>query len=76
MSVVGLHCLGHLEVLVGHRAIRDARVDERHVHRSVPEQFGDRLKAHAPVDGLSGQRVAQLVRMDVFDPGRLATAAT
>ena len=37
----------------------------------MPEQCGDRLEAHAPVDGLGGQRVAQLVRMDVADAGPL-----
>ena len=34
-----------------------------------PEQGGNGLEAHPPVDGLGGQGVAQLVGMDVADPG-------
>ena len=35
----------------------------------MPEQCGDRLEGHAPIDGLGGQRVTQAVRADVADPG-------
>ena len=37
----------------------------------MPEQCGNRLEAHAAVDGLGGQGVAQLVGVDVTDPGPL-----
>lgn len=35
----------------------------------MAEQRGDGLQAHAAVDRLGGQCVAQLVRVDVPDPG-------
>ena len=34
-----------------------------------PSDRGDRLQAHAAVDGLGGQGVSQLVRVDVADAG-------
>jgi hypothetical protein len=37
----------------------------------VAEQGGDGFEAHPSVDGLGGERVAQLVRMDVTDAGAL-----
>ena len=37
--------------------------------RVVAEQRGDRLEGHAAVDGLGGQGVAQLVGVDVPEPG-------
>ena len=40
----------------------------------MPEQGGDRLEAHAPIDGLGGERVAQLVGMDVAYPCSLGNA--
>ena len=72
--VLGFDRFGHLEVRVGDRLIRDAGIGQRHVHRAVPEQSSDRLEAHAPVDRLGGERVAQLVGMDVADPGPLGHA--
>ena len=69
--VLGFDGFGHLEVRVGDGVIGDARIDKRHVHGAVPEQGGDRFEAHAPVDGLGGEGVAQLVRMDVADVGEL-----
>ena len=35
----------------------------------MPEHRGDRLQAHAAVDGLGGQRVPELVGVDVGQPG-------
>jgi hypothetical protein len=35
----------------------------------VAEHGGDRFQAHAPVDRLGGQRVAQLVGVDVWQAG-------
>ena len=66
-SVVGLDGLGHPEVLVGDGAVRDAGIGHGHPHRPVAEEGGDRLQAHAPVDGLGGQGVAELVGVDVSD---------
>ena len=37
----------------------------------MAEQRGDRFEAHAAVDGLGGERVAQLVGMDGADTGSL-----
>ena len=59
-------------VLVGDGAVGDAGVDEGHAQGAVPEQRGDGFEAHAPVDGLGGQGVAQLVRVDVTDSGGVA----
>ena len=58
-------------VFVGDDSVGDAGVGEGHLHRAVSEQGGDRFEAHAAVDGLGGQRVAQLVGVDVADPGPL-----
>ena len=41
------------------------------ITRIMPEQRRDRFQAHAPVDRLGGQGVAQLVGMHVADPGPL-----
>jgi hypothetical protein len=56
------------EVLVGHFAVGDARVDQRHSQRFVAEQRGDRFEAHPTVD-TGGEGVAQLVRVDVAESG-------
>ena len=48
-------------VLVGDDAVADAGVGEGHLHRAVSEEGGDRFEAHAAVDRLGGQGVAQLV---------------
>lgn len=37
--------------------------------RIMAEEGGDGVEAHAPVDGLGGERVAELVSGDVLDPG-------
>ena len=37
----------------------------------MTEQSGDGLEAHAPVDHPGGERVAQLMGMDVADAGTL-----
>ena len=65
----GFHRLGRCEVLVGHVLIRDARIDERHARRAVPQQSGDRLEAHSSVEALGRQCVPKLVRMNFGDPG-------
>jgi hypothetical protein len=75
LAVEGFDLLGDGEVLVGDRLVRDARVDHRHGERLVAEQRGDGVEAHAPVDRLGGQGVAELVGGDVPDPGFVAELA-
>ena len=67
--VEGLDLLRHREVFLGHGAVGDAGIHHGHPHRSMAEKGGYRLEAHAPVDGLGGQRVPEPVRADVADPG-------
>ena len=69
VPVAGFDGFGDAEVLIGDGAIRDSGVDERHAHRAMPEQGGDRFEAHPTVDRLGRERVTQLVRMDVTDTG-------
>jgi hypothetical protein len=57
------------EVLVGDGAVGDAGVHHGHPHRAMSQQGGDRLERHAPVDGLGGQGVSELMRGDVADTG-------
>ena len=56
-------------VFVGDDAVGDAGVGEGHLHRAVAEQRGDGFEAHAAVDGLGGEGVAELVGVDVADAG-------
>jgi hypothetical protein len=49
----------------------EIRAGEGHAHRPVPEQGGDGFEAHGAVDRLGGERVAQLVGVDVTDAGSL-----
>src|SRR5206468_5367944 len=67
--VEGLDLLRHREVFLGHGAVGDAGIDHGHPHRSMAEKGGYRLEAHAPVDGLGGQRVPEPMRADVADSG-------
>ena len=62
--------LRHREVLVGHGPVGDPGIDHGHSHRSMSEKGGDCLERHAPVDGLGGQRMPELVRGDVSDSRR------
>ena len=48
-------------VFVGDYPVGDAGVDEGHLEGAVSEERGDRFEAHAPVDGLGGEGVAELV---------------
>ena len=61
LLVEGLDLLGDGEVLVGNGSVGDPGVDQGHGHGLVPEQRGDRLEAHAAVDGLGRQGVPELV---------------
>ena len=61
----GFDRLGGSEVLLCDGIVRDACVDEGHARRAMTQQLGDGLEAHAPVDQLGGEGVAQLVGMDV-----------
>ena len=61
--------LGDGEVLIGDGAAGDLGVAQGHVQAAVAEHRGDRLQAHAAVDRLGGQRVPELVGVDVGQPG-------
>ena len=69
LVVEGFDLLGDGEVFVGDGAVGDAGVNHGHPHRSVSEQGGDRFEGHAPVDGLGGQRVSEVMGGDVADAG-------
>ena len=73
LAVEGVDLGGDGGVLVGDDAVGDAGVGEGHVHGAVAEQRGDRFEAHAAVDGLGGEGVAQLVGVDVADAGARPT---
>ena len=62
-------------VFVGDDTVGDAGVGEGHLHRAVSEEGGDGFEAHAAVDRLGGQGVAELVGVDVADPGPLGDPA-
>jgi hypothetical protein len=69
IGVEGVDLVGdHLE-LVGNDPVGDAGVGHGHPQVPMAEQLGDGFEAHAPVDGLGGQGVAQLVGTDVSDTG-------
>ena len=69
LAVEGLDFLGDGEVLIGDGAAGDLGVAQGHVQAAVAEHRGDRLQAHAAVDGLGGQGVPELVGVDVGQPG-------
>ncbi len=56
-------------VFVGDDSIGDAGVDEGHLEGAVTEEGGDGFEAHATVDRLGGEGVAELVGVDVADAG-------
>jgi hypothetical protein len=49
--------------------VGNVRVTQGHVQAVVPEQGADRLEAHAAVDGLGREGLADLVGVDVPDAG-------
>jgi hypothetical protein len=57
----GVDLVGGGVVLVDDGAVSDACVDEGHAHGFVAEHRGDGFEAHASVDGLGGEDVAELV---------------
>jgi hypothetical protein len=65
--VEGFDFLCDGEVLVGDSPVRDSGIDHRHLQCLVSEQCGDRLEAHAPIDGLRRECVPQLMRVDMAD---------
>src|SRR6266568_3691591 len=67
--VEGLDLFRHCEVLLGDGAVGDAGIHHGDPHRSMTQEGSYDLEAHAPVDGLGGQRVPEPVRADVADPG-------
>ena len=60
---------GHGEVFVCDGAVSDFGVDHGHGQRFVAEERCYCFEAHAAVDGLGGEGVAELVGVDVADPG-------
>jgi hypothetical protein len=75
LGVEGVDFLVGVAVLGGHGFIRDAGVAQGHFEAAMAEELGDGLDVHAPVDGLGAEGVAQLVGVDVPDPGRLGDPA-
>ena len=69
LAVEGVDLAGDGEVLIGDGAAGDFRIAQGHVQAAVTQHRGDRLQAHAPVDRLGGQRLPELVRMDMRQPG-------
>ena len=67
MVVEGVDLVGDVVVGVGDGPVGDAGVDEGHAQCLVAEHGGERFEAHAPVDGLGGEGVAELVGVDVSD---------
>jgi hypothetical protein len=74
LVVEGVDFVGGSEVFVGNGAVRDAGVDEGHAHGAVAEHRCDCFEAHAVVDCLSCERVAELVGVNVTDPGDACAA--
>ena len=70
LVVEGLDLLADLEVLVGDGAVGDPGIDHRHAQGAVTQQRGNRLEAHAAVDGLGSERVAELVWGNVANSSR------
>ena len=68
LVVEGFDLLGDRKVLVGDGLVGDARIDHGHGEGLVAEQGGNGVEAHPAVDGLRGERVAELVCGDVPDP--------
>jgi hypothetical protein len=69
LGVLGVDTGADGLVFLGDDTVGDERVDEGHLHVAVAEHGGHRLEAHAAVDGLGGEGVAELVGVDVADPG-------
>ena len=56
-------------VFVGDGLVRDARVGEGHAQAAMAEHRRDRFEAHASVDGLGREGVAELVGVHVAEAG-------
>lgn len=70
MSVEGFDLLGDGEVVVwGGGLGGDAGMDHGCREGLVADLGGDGVEAHAPVDGLGGEGVAEMVGGDVVDAG-------
>ena len=66
---------GDIEVFVGDGAIGDPGIDQCHLKVLVTQQGGDGFESHPPVDRLGGEGMAQLVRVDMTDPGTVGDTA-
>ena len=69
LTVEGFDFLADGEVLISDGAAGDFRIPQGHVQAAVAEQGGDRFQAHPAVDGLGGQSVTQLMRVNVGQAG-------
>jgi len=67
LAVVDL--LGHGEIFLRDGLVGDACVNHGHRQGLVAQQRRDRVKTHAPVDGLGRKSVSELVGGDVADAG-------
>jgi len=80
LAVERFDFLGDAEVLLGNGFVGYSGIDHRHREGLVAEKGSDRVDAHAAVDRLGCQCVAELVGGDVADPGfvdsRLSAVAT
>jgi hypothetical protein len=74
VAVEGVDLFADGGVFVGDDVVGDAGVDECHLEGAVTEQGGDGFEAHAAVDGLGGEGVAELVGVHVVDAGGPADA--
>jgi hypothetical protein len=70
LSVQGFDLLGDGEVFVSNGSVGDFGVAQGHVQAAVAEPGGDGFQGHAAVDGLGGQRMPELVWVDVRQAGR------
>ena len=75
LAVERFDFLGDGEVLIGDGLVRDAGVDHGHGEGFVAEQRSDGIEAHATVDRLGREGMAELMGGDVTDPGFVADAA-
>ena len=71
IGVEGIDLVGDAVVRVGDGLVCDAGVDESHAQRFVAQHGGDCFETHPAVHGLGGERVTELVGMNVPNPGCL-----
>jgi hypothetical protein len=75
MAVEGFELLGDWRTTHRRRLVGDAGADHRHGEGLLAGEGADGVAAHAAVDRLGGQGVADLVGGDVTDPSFVAEPA-